>query len=167
MPERWSSIISTENLTQNSFQAELSFEPARKFDVRLAYRFWCQDCLQPPVARAPSLQRTARLPILRMWLTVLSLTIQLPTAANVFRIRGCQSRQYQLQQRSPAYVLMNAQVSKTIGKSIDGFLYRCWECNQLLPKMRYSQPLNHSALLWCVVGLGSRHRQNVLCRLAV
>ncbi|WP_276484804.1 TonB-dependent receptor domain-containing protein [Paraflavitalea pollutisoli] len=102
----------------NSFQAELNFEPIKKVDVRLAYRYYdvkttySNKLLQRPFI-APDRAFANLAYSINGW--KLDYTInyngrkRLPvTDANPFP--------YQKQQYSPDYILMNTQVSKTVGK---------------------------------------------------
>lgn len=102
----------------NSFQAELNMEPARKFEVRLAYRFfdvrttYSNGLLQKPfTAKNRAFANLAY--ELSGWKFDYTFnfngTKRIPsTAGNPVN--------YQRESNSPPYVLMNAQVSKTVGK---------------------------------------------------
>jgi len=102
----------------NSFQAEMSFEPIRKLEVRLAYRFfdvrtsYSNMLLQKPfTAKHRAFANLAY--EVSGWKFDYTFnyngTKRIPsTAANPV--------QYRLNTSSPSYVLMNAQVSKTVGK---------------------------------------------------
>src|SRR6187399_1935270 len=102
----------------NSFQAEMNFEPVRKLEVRLAYRFfdvrttYSNELLQKPFTAKH--RAFANLGYeLSGWKFDYTFnyngTKRIPnTSANPV--------QYQLNTSSPSYVLMNAQVSKSLGK---------------------------------------------------
>jgi len=102
----------------NSLQAELSFTPATKFDVRLAYRLfdvkttYGNELLQKPLIS--SNRAFANLAYdLKGWKFDYTITYngkkRIPsTDAN--------PAAYKLSNYSPSYVLMNAQVSKSFGK---------------------------------------------------
>ncbi|MGZ8545269.1 MAG: TonB-dependent receptor, partial [Flavisolibacter sp.] len=102
----------------NSFQAELSFTPAQKFDVRLAYRYfdvkatYSNKLLEKPfTARHRAFINMAY--DLKGW--KLDYTANL-TGSKRIPSTIANPSQYQLPGRSPAYVTMNAQVSKSLGK---------------------------------------------------
>jgi len=102
----------------NSFQAEINFEPVRKFEIRLAYRFfdvrttYSNVLLQKPF--------TAK----HRAFTNLAYEISGWKFDYTFNYNGSKRIpstlanpvQYQRNTSSPSYVLMNAQVSKTLGK---------------------------------------------------
>lgn len=102
----------------NSFQAELNFEPATKFEVRLAYRFFDVKAtfgnllLQKPfTAKHRAFANLAY--EVSGWKFDYTINYnggkRIPnTSANPV--------QYQRNNTSPSYILMNAQMSKTIGK---------------------------------------------------
>lgn len=102
----------------NSFQAELNTEPAKKFEVRLAYRFfdvkttYGNQLLQKPLtARHRAFANLAY--EISGWKFDYTININ-----GSKRIPGTQDNpaEYRRNTSSPTYVLMNAQVSKTIGK---------------------------------------------------
>ena len=103
----------------NSLQAELSVRPVEKFDVRLAYRFfdvkttYGDKMLQKPfTAQNRAFANLAyELSGWKFDYTVNYIgSKRIPyTASN--------PEAYQLSEESPSYVLMNAQVSKSFGKS--------------------------------------------------
>ncbi|HEY5968443.1 MAG TPA: TonB-dependent receptor [Chitinophagaceae bacterium] len=109
----------------NSFQAEMNFEPVRKLEVRLAYRFfdvrttYNNILLQKPfTAKHRAFANLAY--EVSGWKFDYTLNYigskRIPnTSANPV--------QYQLSTSSPSYVLMNAQVSKTLGKKHPFELY--------------------------------------------
>ena len=102
----------------NSFQAELTTEPLKKFEVRLAYRFfdvkttYSNQLLQKPL--------TARhRAFANIGYEVDGLKFDYTFNYNgQKRVPNTSSNpvEYQRSNFSPSYVLMNAQVSKTIGK---------------------------------------------------
>lgn len=102
----------------NSFQTEVSFIPARKFDVRLAYRYfdvrstYDDELLEKPfTARHRAFINLAY--ELEGW--KFDYTANL-TGSKRIPSTGANPQQHQLPGRSPAYVTMNAQVSKALGK---------------------------------------------------
>ena len=109
----------------NSFQAEMNFEPVRKLEVRVAYRFfdvkttYSNELLQKPfTAKNRAFANLAY--EVSGWKLDYTFnyngTKRIPnTSAN--------PAQYQLNTSSPSYVLMNAQVSKTLGKKHPFELY--------------------------------------------
>lgn len=103
----------------NSLQAELSLRPADKFDVRLAYRFfdvkttYGDKLLQKPfTAQNRAFANLAY--ELSGWKFDYTFNYignkRIPSTAH-------NPQEYQLGTRSPSYVLMNAQVSKSLGKN--------------------------------------------------
>jgi outer membrane receptor for ferrienterochelin and colicins len=109
----------------NSFQTEWSFEPLKKFNVRLAYRFfdvkstYNNQLLQKPLtAQHRAFANLAYETGTWKFDYTISVTGEkrLPsTAAN--------PEAYRLANYSPAYTVMNAQVSKSIGKKHPVELY--------------------------------------------
>ena len=110
----------------NSLQAELNVEPARKFEVRLAYRFFDVKTtynnllLQKPfTAKHRSFANLAY--EIKGW--KFDYTFNYNSAK---RIPGTSMNpvQYQLSISSPSFVLMNAQLSKTFGgqQQFEGYL---------------------------------------------
>lgn len=102
----------------NSFQAELSFAPIRKFDVRLAYRFFdVKTDYESQLLERPLVAKDRAFANLAYAVNGFKFDYTI-TYNGSKRIPNTSANpaQYQLQQRSPGYVLMNAQVSKTIGK---------------------------------------------------
>lgn len=102
----------------NSFQAELNIEPVKKFEVRLAYRYFdVKTTYNGQLLQRPLIAKDRAFVNLAYAVSGFKFdyTItyngrkRLPdTKANI--------PMYQLPGYSPAFVLMNAQVSKTIGK---------------------------------------------------
>ncbi len=109
----------------NSFQAEMNFEPVRKLEVRLAYRFfdvrttYSNELLQKPfTAKHRSFANLAY--EISGWKFDYTFNYN-----GSKRIPGTSTNpvQYQRSISSPSYVLMNAQVSKTLGKKHPFELY--------------------------------------------
>jgi outer membrane receptor for ferrienterochelin and colicin len=103
----------------NSFQAELNFEPVQKFDIRIAYRYFnvMQDFNGKLIER-PFISRN-RAFISFDYATENSWKFNYTLTYNGSK-RITNTKQnplaYQLPTASPSYILMNAQVTKTIGK---------------------------------------------------
>ena len=102
----------------NSFQAELNFEPVKKLDVRVAYRYFdVKTTYSGKLLQRPFIANNRAF-------------INLDYATNGWkfdytinyngkkRIPGTETNpaQYQRPQYSPDFILMNAQISKTVGK---------------------------------------------------
>ena len=109
----------------NSFQAEMNFEPVRKLEVRLAYRFfdvrttYSNELLQKPfTAKNRAFANLAY--EVSGWKFDYTFNYN-----GTKRIPGTSGNpvQYQLNTSSPSYVLMNAQVSKSLGKKHPFELY--------------------------------------------
>ena len=109
----------------NSFQAELNVEPVKQFNLRLAYRYfdvktsYSGKLLQRPLI-APHRAFANLAYAISNWKFDYTIsyngTKRIPaTVLNPV--------QYQLDEYSPAYVQMNAQVSKTIGKKLPMEIY--------------------------------------------
>src|SRR6187399_3386642 len=109
----------------NSFQAEMNFEPVRKFEVRLAYRFFDVKTTYSNVLLQKPLTATHRA------FTNLAYEINGWKFDYTFNYNGTKRIpntsanpvQYQRNTSSPSYVLMNAQVSKSFGKKHPFELY--------------------------------------------
>lgn len=109
----------------NSFQAEMNMEPIKKLEVRLAYRFfdvkatYGNQLLQKPfTARHRAFTNLAY--EIRGWKFDYTLSYNgekrvVNTMAN--------PPMYQRQKNSPSYIVMNAQVSKSVGKKNPVDLY--------------------------------------------
>ena len=102
----------------NSFQAEFNFEPARKLEARLAYRFFeVKTTYDGLLLQKPFTAKNRAFANLAYgssgW--KFDYTFNYNGAK---RIPGTSANlvQYQRSKRSPSYVLMNAQVSKILGK---------------------------------------------------
>jgi outer membrane receptor for ferrienterochelin and colicins len=109
----------------NSLQAELNMEPVRKLEVRLAYRFfdvrttYGNELLQKPfTAKNRAFANLAY--ELSGW--KLDYTINFNGTKRIPSTAG-NPVSYQRESSSPSYVLMNAQVSKTLGKKHPFELY--------------------------------------------
>ncbi len=109
----------------NSFQVSLDYEPIRKFDVRLAYRLFDvkttfhQKLLEKPlVAKHRGFANLAY--ETDTWKFDYTITYN-----GTKRIPFTRDNpgQYQLNKRSPSYVLMNAQVTKTVGRKFPIDIY--------------------------------------------
>jgi outer membrane receptor for ferrienterochelin and colicins len=103
----------------NSFQAELNFMPAKKFDVRLAYRYFDvktrfgNELLQKPLtARHRGFANLAY--DLGGW--KLDYTFNFIGAKRIPSTKE-NPEEYRLASYSPSYVSMNAQISKSLGKN--------------------------------------------------
>jgi outer membrane receptor for ferrienterochelin and colicins len=103
----------------NSFQAEVSIVPVTKFDVRLAYRYfdvkttYSGQLLQRPFISANRAFLSLDYTTPNDWKFDYTITYN-----GQKRIPGTQTNPvaYQLAIKSPDYVLMNAQISKSFGK---------------------------------------------------
>ncbi|HWR32770.1 MAG TPA: TonB-dependent receptor [Chitinophagaceae bacterium] len=109
----------------NSFQAELNIEPALNFEVRLAYRlFDVKSTYGNLLLQKPFTAKHRAFANLAYetsgW--KLDYTINLNGSKRIPNTSG-NPVQYQRSATSPSYVLMNAQVSKTIGKKHPFELY--------------------------------------------
>ena len=104
----------------NSLQGEISFSPAKKFDVRMAYRYfdvqttYGGQLLERPFIAANRAFLSLDYSTLNDWKFNYTIAYN-----GQKRIPGTQANPYiyQLATQSPAYVLMNAQISKAIGKN--------------------------------------------------
>ena len=103
----------------NSLQAELNVTPVEKFDVRLAYRFFdVKTTFGDKLLQKPLTAQNRAFANLAYDLSgwKLDYTVnyigpkRIPSTADNPPI-------YQLEENSPSYVLMNGQVSKTLGKN--------------------------------------------------
>jgi len=109
----------------NSFLAELSYEPFDKFEVRLAYRlFDVQTTYSGTLLERPFVSKHRGFANLAYetgsWKFDYTITVngtkRIPSTAG-------NPQQYQLPETSPAFTLMNAQVTKTFGKKRPFDLY--------------------------------------------
>lgn len=102
----------------NSFQAELNIEPVKKLELRLAYRYFYvkstyggKELQRPLIANSRAFANLAY--AVKGW--KFDYTIN---AVGKKRVPGTQTNpvQYQRETTSPEYILMNAQITKTVGK---------------------------------------------------
>jgi len=102
----------------NSFQAELNLEPIKKFEIRLAYRYfdvktsYSGKLLQRPfIAKSRAFANLAY--AANGWKFDYTINYNCKK-----RIPGTETNpvQYQRDNYSPEFILMNAQISKTVGK---------------------------------------------------
>ncbi len=103
----------------NSLQAELNIRPVEKFDVRLAYRFFdVKTTYGTKLLQKPLTAQSRAFANLSYDLKGLKLDYTINYIGNK-RIPSTEANPavYQLKQTSPSYVLMNAQLSKTLGKA--------------------------------------------------
>ncbi|UAY51363.1 TonB-dependent receptor domain-containing protein [Ferruginibacter albus] len=130
-------VVNLENPTQikfynlagksysNSFQAQLNFEPVKKLDVRLAYRYfdvkttYSGTLLERPFTAANRAFANFAYE-LKGW--KLDYTLSYTGSKRIPNTEG-NPAQYQLQQYSPEYVTMNAQLTKTLGKKFPVDVY--------------------------------------------
>jgi len=102
----------------NSFQTELAFIPAKKLDVRLAYRFFdVKATYSGQLLEKPFTARNRAFANLGYDLNAWKLDYTINVVGSK-RIPSTEANpaEYKLESYSPTYVTMNAQVSKTIGK---------------------------------------------------
>jgi outer membrane receptor for ferrienterochelin and colicins len=102
----------------NSFLAEINYEPIHKFEVRLAYRLFDVKTTyhgklleRPLVAKHRGFANLAY--EVKSWKFDYTITFN---GTKRIPFTGDNPVQYKLNERAPSFVLMNAQVSKTIGK---------------------------------------------------
>lgn len=102
----------------NSFQTELSVEPLQSLNVRLAYRYfdvkttYGQEILDKPFTAKHRAFANLGYEV-DNW--KFDYTVSYNSSKRIPSTAG-KPVQYQLPQQSPGYVVMNAQVSKTVGK---------------------------------------------------
>ncbi|MBL0153825.1 MAG: TonB-dependent receptor [Chitinophagaceae bacterium] len=102
----------------NSFQAEMTLEPARNLELRLAYRYfdvkttYGDKLLQRPLIAANRAFANVYYTT-RGW--KFDYTISLNGKKRI-PYTGTNPHQYHLNDYSPSYAVMNAQISKTLGK---------------------------------------------------
>lgn len=102
----------------NSFQAELNFEPLKRFEVRLAYRYFdVKTTYTGKLLSRPLIASNRAFANLAYGISGWKFDYTI-TFNGKKRIPNTQSNpvQYQREQYSPDFVLMNAQISKTVGK---------------------------------------------------
>jgi outer membrane receptor for ferrienterochelin and colicins len=103
----------------NSLQAELSVRPIDKFDVRLAYRFFdVKTTYGDKLLQKPFTAQNRAFANLAYELSgwKFDYTVNYIGNKRIPSTAG-NSQAYQLDAKSPSYVLMNAQVSKSFGKN--------------------------------------------------
>lgn len=103
----------------NSFQAELSLEPADKFEVRLAYRYFdVKSTYNGKLLERPLIARNRAFVNLAYGFKGFKFDYTV-TYNGKKRLPGTQANlpAYQLPVYSPDFVMMNAQVLKTVGKN--------------------------------------------------
>jgi outer membrane receptor for ferrienterochelin and colicins len=109
----------------NSFQAELNIEPVRKFEVRLAYRYFdVRATYGNALLQKPFTAKNRAFANLAYEISGWKFDYTFNYNGSK-RIPGTSNNpiQYQRGNISPSYVLMNAQVSKTVGKRLPVELY--------------------------------------------
>jgi outer membrane receptor for ferrienterochelin and colicin len=109
----------------NSFQAELNVEPLKKFNVRMAYRYFdVQTTYSGQLLDRPLIAKNRAL-------------LNLDYAVNGFKFdytftyngkkrlpnTSANTVPYQLESYSPDFIIMNAQITKTLGKKIPLDIY--------------------------------------------
>ncbi len=102
----------------NSFQAELTLEPVKKFEVRLAYRYFdVKSTYSSQLLERPLIAKNRAFANLAYVINGFKFDYTI-TYNGKKRLPGTQANipLYQLPAFSPDFVLMNAQVSKTFGK---------------------------------------------------
>jgi len=103
----------------NSLQAELNIKPVEKFDVRLAYRFFdVKTTFSSQLLQKPLTARHRAFANLAYDLKGWKFDYTVNYIGNK-RIPSTKTNpeSYRLKENSPSYVLMNAQVSKSLGKN--------------------------------------------------
>ncbi len=102
----------------NSFQAELNMEPVKKFEVRIAYRFFdVKTTYSGQLKERPFIAKNRAFVNLAYSVSGFKFDYTI-TYNGKKRLPGTKGNimAYQLPDYSPDFILMNAQVSKTIGK---------------------------------------------------
>ncbi len=102
----------------NSFQVELAFEPVKKFDLRFAYRYFdVQTTYSSQLAERPLIAKNRAFANLAYAINDFKFDYTI-TYNGKKRLPSTQANipAYQLEKYSPDFVLMNIQISKTIGK---------------------------------------------------
>ena len=102
----------------NSFQAELTIEPVKKFDIRLAYRYFgVKATYSGQLTERPLIAKNRAFANLAYAVNGFKFDYTI-TYNGKKRLPNTQVNLpvYQLADYSPDFVLMNAQISKTIGK---------------------------------------------------
>ena len=109
----------------NSAQAELNYEIFKRFDIRLAYRFYDVKTTYHGVLLEKYLLSKHRAFLNLAYSTKSKWSFDYTINWNgKKRIPGTATnpQEYQRPNYSPAFIMMNAQVSKKIGKSIDAYV---------------------------------------------
>jgi outer membrane receptor for ferrienterochelin and colicin len=102
----------------NSFQAELSIEPVKKLDIRLAYRYFdVKTTYSSKLMERPLIANNRAFANLAYAINNWKFDYTISYNGKK-RIPNTLSNPaaYQREQYSPGYILMNAQISKTVGK---------------------------------------------------
>jgi len=102
----------------NSFQAELNMEPVKKFEVRIAYRFFdVKTTYSGQLKERPFIAKNRAFVNLAYSVSGFKFDYTI-TYNGKKRLPGTKGNMmaYRLPDYSPDFILMNAQVSKTIGK---------------------------------------------------
>ncbi len=109
----------------NSFQAELNLEPVKRFEVRMAYRYFdVKTTYSGELKERPLIARNRAFVNLAYAVTGFKFDYTI-TFNGKKRLPDTQANipAYRLPDYSPSYVLMNAQVSKSFGKKYPIDLY--------------------------------------------
>ncbi|MBL0183575.1 MAG: TonB-dependent receptor [Chitinophagaceae bacterium] len=109
----------------NSFQAELNMEPVKKFEVRLAYRYFdVKTTYSGQLLQRPLIAKDRAFVNLAYAVSGFKFDYTI-TYNGRKRLPGTKANipMYQMPGYSPAFVLMNAQVSKTVGKKYPVDIY--------------------------------------------
>ncbi len=102
----------------NSFQAELNIEPVKKFDIRLAYRYFdVRSTYNGQLSERPLIAKNRAFANLAYAVNGFKIDYTI-TYNGQKRLPNTQANVplYQLPPYSPSFVLMNAQLAKTVGK---------------------------------------------------
>ncbi len=141
----------------NSFLAELSYEPFDKFEVRLAYRlFDVQTTYSGTLLERPFVSKHRGFANLAYetgsWKFDYTITVN-----GTKRIPSTIGNpvEYQLDERSPSFTLMNAQVTKTVGKKrpIDIYIggresYKLYQKNVIIAPDQPFGPNFDASMIW-------------------
>ena len=109
----------------NSFQAQLNLEPVKKFEIRLAYRlFDVKTTYSGKLIERPLISKNRAFVNLAYAISGFKFDYTI-TFNGRKRLPDTQANpaMYRLPQYSPGYVLMNTQVSKTVGKKFPLDIY--------------------------------------------
>ena len=109
----------------NSFQAELNMEPVRKFEIRLAYRlFDVKTTYENRLLQKPFIAKHRAFANLAYELSGWKFDYTFNyTGSKRIPNTSVNPVEYQRNTTSPSYFLMNAQVSKTVGKKYPVEIY--------------------------------------------